>query len=167
MMSSDVLVSKLENVGWQDFAPGQFLKVDFDNIGKAKIAKNNWFVLLKSVPVLNMAEIETWNNIYKNFLKGSRSGLFSSGKYFVLILLVDTAAADALDWLSQENKVGFLETIKTITNGGGYTLVLVKDRKQIFMPTSVKLWDVLQANKFTNRTNQALGNYMKSLVING
>jgi hypothetical protein len=168
MMSSDTLVSNLEKVGWKDFAPGKFLEVDFDNIGKAKIAKNNWFVLLRSVPVLNMVEIETWNNIYKNFSKRAQSGLFSSGKYFVLILLVDTIGADALDWLSQENKLGFLESPpKTITNGGGYALMLVKDRKQIFMPKAVKLWDVLRATDFTNRTNQALGDYRNRLAESG
>ena len=166
-MSSDILVSNLEKVGWKDFAPAKFLEVDFDNIGKAKIAKNNWFVLLKSVPVLDMVEIETWNNTYKNFSKRACSGLFSSGKYFILILLVDTIGADALDWLSQENKLGFLETPKTITNGGGYTLMLVKDRKRIFIPKAVKLWDLLRATEFANRTNQALGDYMNSLAGSG
>jgi hypothetical protein len=167
MMSSDVLVSNLEKVGWKDFAPGEFLKVDFDNIGKARIAKNNWFVLLKSVPVLDMVAIETWNSTYKDFLKRARSGLFSSGKYFILILLVDTIGADALDWLSQENKLGFLEAPETITNGGGYTLMLVKDRKRVFAPRTVKLWDALRATEFTNRTNQALGDYRNSLAGSG
>lgn len=83
--------------------------------------------------------------------------LFSSGKYFILILLVDTIGAEVLTWLSQENKLNFLETTQTITNGGGYTLMLDKDRKQIFMPEAVKLWDLLRTTDFTNRTNQALG----------
>jgi hypothetical protein len=166
-MSSDVLVSNLEKVGWRDFAPGEFLKVDFDNIGKAKIAKNNWFVLLKSVPVLDMVGIETWDKIYKDFSKRAQSGLFSSGKYFILILLADTIGADALDWLSQGNKLGFLEPPQTITNGGGYALMLVKDREQISMPKTVKLWDVLRATEFTNRTNQALGDYRNSLAGSG
>ena len=166
-MSSDILVGNLEKVGWKDFAPGTFLKVDFDHIGKAKIARNNWFVLLKAVPVLDVAEIETWNKTYKDFSKRAQSGLFSSGKYFILILLVDTIAADALDWLSQENKLGFLEPPKIITNGGGYTLMLVQDQKQIFVPKTVKLWDVLRATEFTNRTNQALGDYRNSLAGSG
>ena len=165
-MSSD-LVSNLEKVGWKDFAPGEFLKVDFDTIGRTKIAKNNWFVLLKSVPVLDMAEIETWTDIYKDFTKRARSGMFSSGKYFVLILLVDTLGADALDWLSQENQLGFLETPDTITNGGGYTLMVVQDRKRIFAPRGVKLWDALRATDFTNRTNQAVGDYVNSLSGSG
>ncbi len=165
--NSDPLVSNLKKVGWEDFAPGEFLKVEFDNIGKAKIARNNWFVLLKSVPVLDMAEIETWNKTYKEFSKRAQSGLFSSGKYFILILLVDTIGADALAWLSQENKPGFLEPPKVITNGGGYTLVVVKDQKRILMPTGVKLWDALRAADFTNRTNQAVGAYRNSLAGNG
>jgi hypothetical protein len=163
-VSIDVLVGNLEQVGWKDFAPGDFLKVDFDSIGKAKIARNNWFVLLKSVPVLDVAEIETWNSTYEHFSKRALSGLFSSGKYFVLILLVDTVGADALDWLSQGNELGFLETPQTITNGGGYTLMLVKDRRQIAAPKSVTLWNVLRATEFTNRTNQALDNYRDSLT---
>jgi hypothetical protein len=40
-MSSQVLVGKLDQIGWKDFAPGAFLKVDFDQIGTAKIAKND------------------------------------------------------------------------------------------------------------------------------
>lgn len=72
------LVSNLKKVGWKNFSPGKFLRIDFDNIDTAKIAKNNWFVLLKSVPVLDMAEIEIWNNNYKNFSKQALSGLFSS-----------------------------------------------------------------------------------------
>jgi len=166
-MTSDILVSNLEKIGWKDFAPGEFLKVDFDNIGKAKVARNNWFVLLKSVSVLTMAEIESWSKSYQDFLKRSRSGLFSSGKYFVLMLLVDTVEADALNWLLQEDKQGFLQVSDTITNGGGYTLMLVKDRQQIFMPKTVKLWNALRASDFTNRTNQALGNYKNSLVGSG
>ena len=163
-MSINVLVSNLKKVGWKDFSPGEFIKVEFDTIGKTKIAKNNWFVLLKSVPVLDMAEIETWNNVYKNFSKKALSGLFSSGKYFVLILLVDTIGADALAWLSQGNQLDFLETTDTITNGGGYTLVLVKDRKHIFGPKTVKLWNLLRATELTNRTNQALGEYKSTLA---
>jgi hypothetical protein len=166
-MSSDILVSSLEKIGWTDFAPGEFLKVDFDHIGKAKIAKNNWFVLLKSVPVLDVAAIETWNKIYKDFSKRAQSGLFSSGKYFILILLVDTIGADAPDWLSQENKLAFLEPPPTITNGGGYTLMLVRDRKLVSAPKTVKLWNVLRATEFTNRTNQALGDYRDSLAESG
>lgn len=166
-MSISLLVSNLKKVGWKDFTPGNFLKVDFDTIGKAKIAKNNWFVLIKSVPILDMAEIENWNNTYKNFSKQAQSGLFSSGKYFILILLVDAIDADALAWLSQENKLDFLEITQTITNGGDYTLMLVKDRKQIFMPKTVKLWNLLRATEFTNRTNQALGCYKNSLAGSG
>jgi len=166
-MSMSTLVRNLKKVGWKDFSPGKFLKVDFDTIGKAKIAKNNWFVCIKSVPVLDMTEIEAWNNTYKKFTKQAQSGLFSSGKYFILILLADTIGADALVWLSQDNKLDFLETTQTITNGGGYTLMLVKDRKQILMPKTVKLWDVLRATEFSNRTNQALGDYKNSLAGNG
>ena len=103
-MSSDILVSKLKQVGWKDFAHGEFLKVDFDHIGTAKIAKNNWFILLKSVPVLDMAGLETWNKTYKDLAKRAQSGLFSSGKYFILTLLVDNIEADVLEMLSQENK---------------------------------------------------------------
>jgi hypothetical protein len=164
IMSIGQLVNNLEKVGWRDFTPGKFLKVDFDTIGTVKIAKNSWFVLLKSLPVLDMAVIETWNKIYKDFSKQALSGMFSSGKYFILILLVDTIGAEALVWLSQENKLDFLETDDTITNGGGYTLMLVKDRKQIFMPKTVKLWNLLRAVEFTNRTNQALVDYKNNLA---
>jgi hypothetical protein len=158
-MSSEVLVSHLENAGWSDFGPGTFLKVDFDHIGKAKIARNNWFVLLKSVPVLDTAEIESWSDTYRDLAKRSLSGLFTSGKYFVLILLVDTVAPDAVQWLAEGNEIGFLETPDIITNGGGYTLLLIRDRQQVAMPKRVRLWDMLQATEFTKRTHQALVDY--------
>jgi hypothetical protein len=163
-MNSNVLVSNLEQVGWKDFAPGEFLKVEFDHIGTAKIAKNDWFVLLKSVPVLDVAAIETLNQTYKDLTKRSPARMFSRGKYFILILLVDTIGADALEWLSGDGKLEFLESPDIITNGGGYSLMLIKDRKQIAMPKAVKLWDLLRAVEFTKRTNQALADYKDSLA---
>lgn len=162
-MSLNLLVNNLKKVGWKDFTPGEFLKVEFDTIGKAKIARNNWFVLVKSVAVLDSTEIESWSNTYKKFAKQALSGLFSSGKYFIMILLVDTIDADTLTWLSEGNQLDFLETTGTITNGGGYTLMLVKDKGRILMPKTVKLWDMLRAVEFTNRTNQALGEVKNSL----
>jgi hypothetical protein len=165
-MNSDVLVSNLEQVGWKDFAPGEFLKVDFDNIGTAKVAKNDWFVLLKSVPVLDVAAIETWNQAYKDLCKRSPARMFSRGKYFILMLLVDTIGADAPEWLSQGGKLEFLESPDVITRGGGYALMLVKDAKRVAMPQGVKLWDLLRAVEFTKRTTQALVDYRDSLAGN-
>ena len=162
-MSLNLLVNNLKKVGWKDFTPGEFLKVEFDTIGKAKIARNNWFVLVKSVAVLDSTEIESWSTTSKKFAKQALSGLFSSGKYFIMILLVDTIDADTLTWLSEGNQLDFLETTGTITNGGGYTLMLVKDKGRILMPKTVKLWDMLRAVEFTNRTNQALGEVKNSL----
>jgi hypothetical protein len=164
MMNSGLLVSNLEQVGWKDFAPGEFLNIGFDHIGTAKIAKNDWFVLLKSVPVLDVAAAETWNKNYRDLSKGSRARMFSRGKYFVLILLVDTIGADVLDWLAQDNRLEFLESPDLITGGGGYALMLIKSRKQIARPTTVKLWDPLRAVEFTQQTNQALANYRDSLA---
>lgn len=167
MVSSDLLVRDLARIGWKDFAGGEFLDVEFDVIGKTKIAKNNWFVLLKTVPVLGMAEIEAWNDIYGRFTKRSRSGLFSSGKYFFLILLVDTTEADALEWLSREEMRGFLETPKTITNGGGIAALFARDRNTIFMAENVRLWDVLRATDLVNKTTRALVDYGNSLTPRG
>lgn len=45
--------------------------------------------------------------------------------------------------------------------------MLVKDRKRIFMPKTVKLWDLLRATEFANRTNQAVGDYKNSLAGSG
>jgi hypothetical protein len=163
-MSIEILVGKLEQVGWKDFAPGTFLKVDFDSIGTTKIAKNDWFVLIKSVSILDVAAIETWNQRYRDLVKRSPARMFSRGKYFVLILLVDTVGADALEWLSEEGKLEFLEPPDVITNGGGYALLLIKDRKQVAMPKRVKLWDLLRATDLTNRTSQALADYRDSLA---
>ena len=58
----------------------------------------------------------------------------------------------------------FLEPPDTNTNGGGYALMLVKDRKQIAMPRTVKLWDALRATEFVNRTDQALDACRDSLA---
>ncbi len=166
-MNSDILVSRLQKIGWKDFAPGKFVKVDFDQIGHVKIAKNNWFVLIKSISLLNADEIEFWNNTYQHFLKKTLSGMFSSGKYFILILLVDSIDGDTLDLITQENKPALFVPPQKITNGGGYALMLVKDRNQIFMPKAVKLWDVLHASEFTNQTNQVLHEHKNSLVVTG
>ena len=162
-MSSDVLVSNLKKAGWNDFAPGEFFGVTFDKIGNAKIARNNWFALLKSLPVLNAAEIETWNNNYKNFLKKSQAGMFSSGKYFVLFLLVGTIGADAIQQISREKKLGFLEMPEDIMRGGGYSLMLVKDQKKIFTPKTIKLSNWLRAVEFAKQTLRALEDYKNNL----
>jgi hypothetical protein len=164
-MSIPLLVSELEKTGWQDFAPGTLFETEFDTIGKARLAKNNWFALIKAVPVLGIKEIEMWHTAYQAFAKKSLSRMFARGKYFVLILLVDTLGADAVAWLSQGNSPDFLQIEGTITNGGGFTMLLLKDRKKIFMPKNLKVWNALQATKFIRGTYRALVNYKNSLNV--
>jgi hypothetical protein len=162
-MSSEGLVSKLKNAGWKDFAPGEFFSVNFETIGKAKVAKNNWFALLKSLPVLDTNELEIWNKNYKVFLKKSQAGMFSSGKFFVLILLVDTVGPDAVEQISREKKLEFLEMPDDIMRGGGYVLMFVKDQKKIYMPKKIKLSGWLHAVDFAKNTHRALDAYKNSL----
>ncbi len=162
-MSDNVLIANLEKTGWKAFAPGEFLGVDFDQIGKAKIARNNWFLLLKSIPLLDAAGLDTWNEHYAHFSKRSRAGMFSSGKYFILILLVDSVGKDALERFAEGNDIGFLQLPDDITRGGGYTLMIVKDRKQILTPKKVVLWDVLRATDFVKQTHQAVADYVNRL----
>ena len=162
-MSNDDLINSLKKAGWKDFESGEFFGVEFDKIGNAKVARNNWFALLKFLPVLDAAEIETWNNNYKFFLKKSPAGMFSSGKYFVLFLLVDTVGADALEKISREKKLAFLEMPDDIMRGGGYVLMLVKDQKKIFMPKKIKLSNWMYAIDFAKNTHRALDEYKNSL----
>jgi hypothetical protein len=161
-MSNDPLVSQLKKVGWADFSPGEFLGVDFDAIGKAKVARNNWFALLKSIPVLDGAGLDAWNGHYAHFSKKSPAGMFISGKYFVLILLVDTVSADAVERFAQE-EMGFLQNPDQIARGGGYTMLVIKDRKQILMPKRVELWNAVRALEFAKRTHQAVVDYINGL----
>jgi hypothetical protein len=162
-MSSEVLVSELKNAGWKDFAPGEFFGVDFEAIGNAKVAKNNWFALLKSLPVLGTAELETWGKNYKTFLKKSQAGMFSSGKYFILFLLVNTVGPDALEQISREKKLEFLEMPDDIMRGGGYTMMFVKDQKKIYTPKKIVLSNWLRAIDFAKNTHRALDDYKNSL----
>jgi hypothetical protein len=162
-MSNDVLVSQLKKVGWSGFDPGEFLGVQFDAIGKAKIARNNWFVLLKSIPELDTAGLETWSQHYAQFSKRARAGMFTSGKYFILLLLVDTLGADAVALLSEGFTPGFLEIPGVIDRGGGSTLLVIKDRKQVLMPKKVVLWDIVRATDFVRRTHQAVVDFVKRM----
>ncbi len=162
-MSNEVLVKHLAKAGWKDFSPDEFLGVAFDQVGKAKVARNNWFVLLKSIPTLDAAALDTWSAHYAHFVKKSQSGMFTSGKYFILILLVDSMTADAVKRLGQEPLPGFLALSDEITRGGGYTLLVIKDRKRILMPKKIVLWDALRATEFAQKTHQAVVDYLNSL----
>jgi hypothetical protein len=162
-MSIPLLVQHLEKAGWQDFGPGTLFKTAFDTIGKARVAKNNWFILIKSIPMMGKAEIEQWTAAYQQFSKRALSRMFSRGTYFVLILLVETLGEDGVAWLAQGNSPEFLEGNQTITNGGGFTLLLLTDRKKIFMPKNVKLWNALRATAFVNQTYRALVHYKNEL----
>jgi len=162
-MSNEALIKHLAKAGWKDFAPDVYLGVAFDQVGKAKVARNNWFVLFKSLPTLDAAALEAWSGHYAHFMKKSQSGMFTSGKYFVLILLADTLAADAVERLGQDPPPGFLVLSDEITRGGGYTLLALKDRKQVLMPKKVVLWDALRATEFAQKTHQAVVEYVNSL----
>jgi len=161
-MSIDPLVTQLKKVGWADFSPGEFLGVDFDAVGKAKVARNNWFALVKSMPVLDASGLDTWEGHYAHLAKKSPAGMFKRGKYFMLMLLVDTVADDAVERFAEE-EMGFLKNPDQITGGGGYTMLVIKDRKQILMPKKVVLWDALRATEFAKRTHQAVLDYLNSL----
>jgi hypothetical protein len=166
-MSIDLLVDQLKKAGWSDFGSGQFLGVAFDTIGKAKVARNSWFVLVESIPVLDAAGLDTWSDHYARFRKKSRSGMFTSGKYFVLILLADTLSADAAERLSDGLTPGLLENPEPILNGGGYGVVVLRDRLQLLMPQEIILWDMVRATEFAQRSNQAVVDYVKEMLPDG
>jgi len=166
-MSEEILVNKLHAMGKTDFAPGEFLGADFDQISKVKVNRYTWSVLLKSLPVLDKAALDTWNQTYQHLAKKARAGFISSGKYFVLILTVDMISADVLQQLSQDGKLDFLEMSRDITRGGGYVLLLVKDRKQIFMPKQVNIPSVLKATEWHKQLFTVLDAYKNSLTGGG
>jgi hypothetical protein len=161
-MSIEPLVAQLKQVGWAEFSPGEFLGVDFDAIGKAKVARNDWFALVKFIPVLDGPGLDAWNEHYAHFAKKSPASMFRRGKYFVLMLLVGTVAADAVERFARE-EMGFLKNPDQIARGGGYTMLVIKDRKQILMPKKVELWDAVRGLDFVKRTHQAVVDYLNSL----
>ena len=162
-MSIDVLVSYLRKTGWREFSPGEFLGVAFDTIGEARIARNDWFVLLKSMPELDVAALDTWNDHYAHFWKRTPARMFSRGKYFVLILLVETVAPDAAELFSSGDDLGLLENPEEITRGGGYPMLVIEDWKQILMPKKVELWEPVRATEFARQTHRAVVDYLDSL----
>ncbi len=163
-MNSDNLVNYLMRVGWKDFSPGDFLDVHFEHIGRTRLAHNNWFVLIKSIPVLDATELDHWNGIYTHFCRRARAGFFTAGKFFVLILLVGSIALDAMQKMYADQKLAFLEMPADITRGGGYTLLFLQDRKRIFMPRVVSFSPLLQATDFARRTHQALETFRDGLA---
>jgi hypothetical protein len=166
-MSINVLVSHLEKAGWKGFSPGEFLGVAFDAIGKAKIARNNWFAILKSIPILDEAALDAWNDHYAHFWKKAPARLFSAGKYFVLILVAETVAPDAVERFARGDDLGLLENPEEITGGGGYPLLVISDREQILMPKNVVFWKPLRATEFAKGTHQAVVDYVEGLRASG
>ena len=81
----------------------------------------------------------------------------------MLILLVETVAPDAVERFASGNDLGLLEKPEGITGGGGYLMLVLKDRKQILMPKNVVLWEPLRATKFARGTHQAVVDYLDSL----
>jgi hypothetical protein len=163
-MTVNGLVSHLEKVGWSDFSPGDFLGVTFDAIGKAKLARNNWFAVVKSIPRLDAAALDTWNGHYAHMWKKAPARLFSSGKYFVLILLIEEIAPDALERLVKRDDVALLENPEEITGGGGYPLLAVRGQQHVLMPKKVVLWELVRAKAFAGRTHRAVVDYLKGLL---
>jgi len=163
-MTVNGLVSHLEKAGWSDFSPGDFLGVTFDAIGKAKLARNNWFAVVKSIPRLDAAALATWNGHYAHMWKKAPARLFSSGKYFVLILLIEEIAPDALERLVKRDDVALLENPEEITGGGGYPLLAVRGQQHVLMPKKVVLWELVRAKAFAGRTHRAVVDYLNGLL---
>jgi len=166
-MTVNGLVSHLEKAGWRDFSAGDFLGVTFDAIGKAKLARNNWFAVVKSIPRLDAAALDTWNGHYAHMWKKAPARLFSSGKYFVLILLVEEITPDALERLAKRDSVTLLEHPEEITRGGGYPLLAIRGQQYVLMPKKVVLWEPLRAKEFAGRTHKAVVAYLKGLQASG
>lgn len=164
-MDTEFLVRKLKLVGWKAFATGHFFDVEFDQIGKATVSRNNWHVLLKSIQVLDADALETWNNIYQEFSEKARGGFFTAGKYFVLILLVDKIDEQVLEQFSWVGPPGFLKMPDDIPRGGGLTLMLVKNRHEIFIPKPIDLAKKLHAKGFVRKTYKALEDYKNSQPV--
>ena len=164
-MDTEFLVRKLKLVGWKAFAPGQFLDVDFDQIGKATVSRNDWFVLLQSIQVLDADALENWTRVYQAFSKKARGGFFTAGKYFVLILLVDKIDEQVLEQFSWVGPPGFLTMPDDIPRGGGLTLMLVKNRHEIFKPKPIELAKKLRATGFIKKTYKALEDYKNSQPV--
>ena len=163
-MTVNGLVSHLEKVGWRDFAPGEFLEVTFDAIGKAKLARNNWFAVVKSIPRLDAAALDTWNGHYAHLWKKAPARLFSSGKYFVLILLIEEIGAEALERLANRDEVALLKNPEEITRGGGYPLLAIRGQQHVLMPKKVVLWEPLKARAVARRTHKAVVDYLNGLL---
>ena len=71
--------------------------------------------------------------------------------------------ADAMERFAQEDGVGMLQNPERITGGGGYAMLVIKDRKQILMPKKVTLWDAVGGLGFLKRTHKAVLDYVNGL----
>ena len=166
-MTVNGLVPHLEQADWKDFAPGEFLGVTFEAIGKAKLARNNWFALVKSIPELDEAALDAWGDHYALSWRKAPARLFSRGKYFVLILLVEEVTPNALERLANRDDVALLENPEEITGGGGYPLVAMRGQQHVLMPKKVVLWEPLRAKEFPGRTRKAAVDYLNGLLGQG
>jgi hypothetical protein len=163
-MTLEALASHLEEAGWKDFSPGEFLGVTFEAIGKAKLARNNWFALLKSIPQLDEAALDAWGDHYAHFWKKTPARMFSGGKYFVLILLVETITPATVERLASRDDVTLLDDPEEITRGGGYPVLAIRGQQHVLMPRKVVLWEPLRAKAFAGRTHKAVVDYLNGLL---
>jgi hypothetical protein len=113
--------------------------------------------------VLDAAGMDAWSDHYAHFSKRARAGMFTSGKYLVLILLADTIDRDAAQRLAGGFTPGFLEIPDVIDRGGGHTVVVIQDPKKLLTPKKIVLWDIVRATEFVKRTHQAVVDYVKAI----
>ena len=157
-MDIEELLNNLKNVGWGDFAPGTFLDIDLDQIGKAKVARDHWFILIKALAVLDNAAITEWNENFSLLLKRSPARGFKRGRFFILLLLVERIAEDTAEKLLPGNLPDILVMAdpEYIFTGGGFSLVLNKEQQEIITPNRIRLANWWRATTFINQTLGAL-----------
>ena len=162
-MDKRKLVGYLRKVGWKEFTHGDFFDIKFDLIGKSKTDGKDWFVLLKSLEEMDAATLARWNANYQKISKKSRSGIFTLGRYFVLILVAYTISEDVLQQLLWVGLPDMLKAPEDITRGGGFTLLLVIDRKEIFKPKTMEVSNSIGSTELTTDTYRALNAFKNKL----
>lgn len=144
---------ELASSGWKDLRPGDAAGERFDVLGSRRFGPTPWRIYVRALPVLDSAAIAHWKDVFGQLSEASKSRRLI-GTCFLLCLIADEVAADAIQLLYDDDDFGYLGVFRM--EGGGGKIVLASERsKQIHADVPLLPYDV---RRYTIKLIEALRN---------
>lgn len=148
-MNFNNLAYQLQIDGWTVYGPGMHNGMPFDLVGQRKCNLSQWNILVKTVPVLDIAATMVWKNNFTYLSNAAKSWWW--GKCFVLCLVAQQIAPEALYTL-QGDSFGLFGVFR-MKGGGGRIMIADESTRQVYGKVpSVPL----DAHKMTESTKRIL-----------